>query len=436
MKITVKGLGLQEGSNGEVGDQRALQNRILSLELVLHILQHSGPAFRTGEKYIHVIRQQLCLSLLRNCTSQISQVTSISLQIFVCLMNDFKEHLKRELEVFVANIFIKILESENATFDHKTRVLDVFHILCSEANAMVEIFINYDCDMNATDLFRRIVDGFSKIAKNPSLSRNSQSDFLSTARKYATEEQNLRTQGLEGLVIILKTLLQVANMWQGDESEGHLEKIATDKDNRRNMLSDPYSVIASLTFEGQVAKNVSSDDLNKSNESVSKDAKSLENIDITCLDSKTSVVELYDRKQRMQEELENGILKFNLSAKNGIKYLVETGHLQMTPKSVALFLFQYQSRLDKTAVGDYLGREREYENGFCIQVLHEYVENMDFTGMKFDMAIRFFLSGFRLPGEAQKIDRLMEKFAERYYLQNRDNFASADMAFILAFSTM
>jgi brefeldin A-inhibited guanine nucleotide-exchange protein len=30
----------------------------------------------------------------------------------------------------------------------------------------------------------------------------------------------------------------------------------------------------------------------------------------------------------------------------------------------------------------------------------------------------------------------MEKFAERYYLQNRDKFASADMAFILAFSTI
>ena len=53
----------------------------------------------------------------------------------------------------------------------------------------------------------------------------------------------------------------------------------------------------------------------------------------------------------------------------------------------------------------------------------------------FDLALRHFLTGFRLPGEAQKIDRLMEKFAERYYLLNSEVFASADMAFILAFST-
>lgn len=37
--------------------------------------------------------------------------------------------------------------------------------------------------------------------------------------------------------------------------------------------------------------------------------------------------------------------------------------------------------------------------------------------MEFDEAIRHFLSGFRLPGEAQKIDRMMEKFAERFCLQ-------------------
>lgn len=42
---------------------------------------------------------------------------------------------------------------------------------------------------------------------------------------------------------------------------------------------------------------------------------------------------------------------------------------------------------------------------------------MDFTDMLFDEAIRHFLSGFRLPGEAQKIDRMMEKFAERFCLQ-------------------
>lgn len=61
-------------------------------------------------------------------------------------------------------------------------------------------------------------------------------------------------------------------------------------------------------------------------------------------------------------------------------------------------------------IGDYLGQHED----FPVSVMHAYVDSMKFSGMKFSTAIRELLSGFRLPGEAQKIDRIMEKFAERY----------------------
>jgi hypothetical protein len=44
--------------------------------------------------------------------------------------------------------------------------------------------------------------------------------------------------------------------------------------------------------------------------------------------------------------------------------------------------------------------------------------------------------GFRLPGEAQKIDRLMEKFAERYVSCNPGAFKSADVCYVLAYSVI
>jgi len=65
--------------------------------------------------------------------------------------------------------------------------------------------------------------------------------------------------------------------------------------------------------------------------------------------------------------------------------------------------------LFQATIGDYLGQHEE----FPLAVMHSYVDSMKFSGMKFDTAIREFLKGFRLPGEAQKIDRIMEKFAER-----------------------
>jgi len=83
-----------------------------------------------------------------------------------------------------------------------------------------------------------------------------------------------------------------------------------------------------------------------------------------------------------------------------------------------------------------LGNDPQHNNGFALKVLHEYVYQLDFAGLPFDDAIRFFLSGFRLPGEAQKIDRIMEKFAERFTSQNPDVFPVPDAAFILAFSVI
>ncbi|XP_055713597.1 brefeldin A-inhibited guanine nucleotide-exchange protein 1 [Phlebotomus papatasi] len=63
---------------------------------------------------------------------------------------------------------------------------------------------------------------------------------------------------------------------------------------------------------------------------------------------------------------------------------------------------------------------------------------MDFNELDIVAALRHFLEGFRLPGEAQKIDRLMEKFASRYCDCNPNNtlFASADTVYVLAFSVI
>lgn len=70
----------------------------------------------------------------------------------------------------------------------------------------------------------------------------------------------------------------------------------------------------------------------------------------------------------------------------------------------------HDERLDKTAIGDYLGDNDDLSKA----VMYAYVDLMDFYDKDLVSALRHFLDGFRLPGEAQKIDRLMEKFASRY----------------------
>jgi len=72
-------------------------------------------------------------------------------------------------------------------------------------------------------------------------------------------------------------------------------------------------------------------------------------------------------------------------------------------------------------------------------VLCEYVNTFDFSkNSSIDNALRVFLGYFRLPGEAQCIDRLMEAFASRLFefLGPKNPFNSRDAAFVLSFSTI
>lgn len=239
---------------------------------------------------------------------------------------------------------------------------------------------------------------------------------MTSNKKHLSDENTIRSMGVEGLVIILRSLMKSSGIgFPG-------EKISDS--------SKPKSGINPLSEDVDDNNDV----VDKANTSAAKLRSS--DTDIESENSQYLAMKSYDKKQRVQEEIESGILKFNMSPKKGLSYLISLGHVENSPSGVAKFFRTYQDRLDKTLIGDYLGREREYEGGFCLKVLHEYVDSMDFSNVVFDEAIRLFLGGFRLPGEAQKIDRLMEKFAERYYLQNRNVFASADMAFILAFSTI
>lgn len=80
----------------------------------------------------------------------------------------------------------------------------------------------------------------------------------------------------------------------------------------------------------------------------------------------------------------------------------EQGLLGTTCADIAKWLHA-DERLDKTFIGDFLGDNEE----FCKEVMYIYVDLMDFANMDIVAALRHFLDGFRLPGEAQKIDRFV-----------------------------
>lgn len=66
-----------------------------------------------------------------------------------------------------------------------------------------------------------------------------------------------------------------------------------------------------------------------------------------------------------------------------------------------------------------------------------FSQELDLSDMQVDVALRKFQTYFRMPGEAQKIERLMEIFGQRYCQCDRDivaTFRSPDTVFVLAFA--
>jgi len=66
-----------------------------------------------------------------------------------------------------------------------------------------------------------------------------------------------------------------------------------------------------------------------------------------------------------------------------------------------------------------------------------FAQEIDLSGMQVDVALRKFQTFFRMPGEAQKIERIIEVFSHRYCHCNRDVVArlrNLDTVFILAFA--
>lgn len=142
-----------------------LRSKILSLQLLLGILQNAGPVLRSNEMFVIAIKQYLCVALSKNGVSSVPEVFELSLALFLALLARFKVHLKMQIEVFFKEIFMNILETSSSTFEHKWMVIHALTRICADAQSVVDIYVNYDCDLAAANLFERLVNDLSKIAQ-------------------------------------------------------------------------------------------------------------------------------------------------------------------------------------------------------------------------------------------------------------------------------
>ncbi|MCO5583638.1 hypothetical protein L7F22_037551 [Adiantum nelumboides] len=384
----------QEGT-----DPLALRGKVIALELLKILLENAGEIFRKSDRFLGAIRQYLCLSLLKNSASATMNIFQLSCSIFMSLVSRFRAGLKAEIGVFFPMIVLRVLENvAQANFQQKMVVLRFLEKLCVDSQILVDIFVNYDCDVNSSNIFERMVNGLLKTAQGiPPGVVTSLSPL---------QDATLKLAAMKCLVGVLRSMKN----WMNKQL-----RITDAQTHKVFEIEEPNEALSTTlppVQEGLEEATEGSESRPEAN-------------------GETTAVSTFEQRRAYKLELQEGISLFNKKPRKGIDFLVKANKVGDSPEELCIFL-KNTSGLDKGMIGDYLGENEE----LSLRVMHAYVDSFNFQGMEFDDAIRTLLLGFRLPGEAQKIDRIMEKFAERYCKCNPEAFSSADTAYVLAYSVI
>lgn len=420
-----------------------INNHINTFTSPLSAIKNSSSSSTEATTLLHAVRPHLCLSLSRNGSSSVPHVFKVCCEIFWLMLKDMRVMMKKELEVFLKEIYLAILEKRAAPSFQKQYFMEVLERLGGDPRALVEIYLNYDCDRTALEnIFQNIVEQLSRYSSVPVTTTPSQQHYFQEHHTKMTSigaewrqrgtlppslttasivpppqaaapnipsDYILKHQAVECLVQMLQSLDNWASQSPDDQAAAATaQSLSRTKSTDNSRESLDTSVLISPRPE------ISEVGTGRSTPVPEDDPNEMEKV-----------------KQR-KTAMMNAIQQFNFKPKRGIKLLLSEGFIRSNSAvDIASFLLR-SDRLDKAMLGEYLG-EGEPEN---IAIMHQFVDQMDFTKRRFVDALRSFLQHFRLPGEAQKIDRFMLKFAERYTTHNPNAFANADTAYVLSYSVI
>lgn len=365
----------------EETDEVTVKTRLLSLELLQGLLEGVSQSFTKNFHFIDSVKAYLSYALLRASVSSSPVVFQHATGIFTVLLQRFRESLKGEIGVFFPIIILRSLDNSDSPLNQRTSVLRLLEKACKDPQMLVDIFVNYDCDLQAPNLFERTVNALSKMSQG-----TQSTDPNSTASSQAT---SVKGSSLQCLVSVLKSLVEWEKLQRDSGKHGAINH------------SVENEVLTGGSHLADEAKN------------------------------RDDTPNQFEKAKAHKSTMEAAVSEFNRKPTKGIEYFLSNKLVENKPSSVAHFL-KNTPNLDKAIIGEYLGQHEE----FPLAVMHAYVDSMNFSGLKFDTSIREFLKGFRLPGEAQKIDRIMEKFAERYCADNPGLFKNADTAYVLAYAAI
>ena len=87
--------------------------------------------------------------------------------------------------------------------------------ICGDAQCIVDLYVNYDCDLAAANIFERLVNDLSKIAQGR--------QGIDLVGSNTIQEKAMRIKGIEGLVGILQCMVEWSqSLYVNPQSQSNL----------------------------------------------------------------------------------------------------------------------------------------------------------------------------------------------------------------------
>ncbi|KAL2761023.1 hypothetical protein ACRALDRAFT_2024890 [Sodiomyces alcalophilus JCM 7366] len=429
-----------------------MRSKLISLHLIHTLLNNNISVFtsplctirnsRNNEvtTFLQAIKYYICLSITRNGASSVDQIFNVCCEIFWLVLKYMREQFKLEIAVFLNEIYLALLARRTAPVSQKASVINILNRFCADSRGLVEIYLNYDCEGKVDNIFQTIIEDLSRFstAVVPITPAQEQQYEEKASKTPSSAEWQLRT--------ILPPPLSVAQIVPPPEPESDIPKEYVVKRVALDALVESLRSMVAWSSSIRTDTKPPTDGLRPDTDADTRASEDVRpSIDPSLNEShhrgdtpphpatpaEDDPAFLEKVKQR-KTAFNNAVKQFNFKPKRGVVMLVKEGFIPSdSPQDIARFLLQ-EEKLDKAQIGEYLG-EGDPKN---IEIMHAFVDLMDFTKTRFVDALRTFLQSFRLPGEAQKIDRFMLKFANRYVMGNPNAFANADTAYVLSYSVI
>eukprot|EP00934_Nitzschia_sp_Nitz4_P008207 Nitzschia sp. Nitz4//scaffold16_size188269//67850//72484//NITZ4_001790-RA/size188269-augustus-gene-0.91-mRNA-1//-1//CDS//3329538514//8197//frame0 len=380
---------------------------------------------------ISILQNDLCKFLLGWSTSHDLVILSLTMRVIFNLFQTISNHLKVPLEVFLTSVHLRILEHSTSNEEREVALESLLEF-CQEPALMKDLYLNYDCDVNCTNLYAHICATLGDMSGSttvPGVAVEMDKAAMMDAKN------NSSFSNRNGSSSLLKTNNAKANGDVPAASSPTNDAMAEVPMNALNVLA----VDGLLTIIESIARRVKASSKDKSLDRTlnSQNSSSVLDDDVR---GEHMTEEEYQDKKKQKLALSKLAEVFN-NASSGEGWILrgkDLGIALSTPEEVAEALFQAPG-VDRTLLGEYLGKGPAKDYPFEDQVRRAFVAKFDFSqDHDFASALRIFLHKFRMPGEAQCIDRFMEAFAQEYFKQQGDMtpLKSKDATYVLAFSTI